>query len=295
MKTDRLLLVAIVAVMAAVVGYLFFSDEAAPGGRGDSAALQSAAGEPRTTLGAFEEQKRLEKARQGCSEFELPSDFKGRSAEDIAELFGRQPSMASRISTANGVADGFRAGQKVFVPADWIAARQTSSGAGGANPLGGSNPLVSGETVAAADQSPSVGAENNGRPSPITSPVGELPKGELAQDPPVARDEVQKPVARANDPSETPRPWSSFLMKKVPVSGSGATVNPTEARAREASATTKPTPGQSYRAVSGDTLWKIAEAAYGKGSRYKEIARANEALVGADGSLLRAGMVLRIP
>jgi LysM repeat protein len=294
MKTDRLLLVAIVAVMAAVVGYLFFSDEAAPGGRGDTAALQSATGEPRTTLGAFEEQKRLEQARKGCAEFELPSEFKGRSAEDIAAFFG-YPSMAYLISTANGNADGFRAGEKIYAPEAWIAARKAASGAGGEQRGDALTGLGSEQKVAGAGGAGAGNGSGVEGERPVPTPV-DPPKDVLAKgDQPRPSDEpAPKKVARANDPSETPRPWG-FLMKNVPASGGSGTANREDARALPASTTAKPTPGQSYRAVSGDTLWKIAEAAYGKGSRYKEIARANESLVGSDGSLLRAGMVLRIP
>lgn len=292
MKTDRLLLVAIVAVMAAVVGYLFFSDDAAPGENGGAAA-RSSAGDPLTTLGAFEEQKRLEKARAGCVEFELPSDFKGRSAEEIAAYFGHE-SMPYRISTANGNADGFKAGQKIYAPAEWVAERQRAQ-----SPASGTSvtPLHGGEALPLVAEGGAVDPDREDQEE--QRPPAPAPEK-------LANREEPKAAPRTNDPSETPQPWG-FLMRKVPASGSGATaqpanataqpaaVQPSNAKALEASATAKPTPGKSYRARQGDTLWKIAEIAYGKGSRYKEIARANEALVGSDGSLLRAGMVLRIP
>lgn len=49
-----------------------------------------------------------------------------------------------------------------------------------------------------------------------------------------------------------------------------------------------------YEVKRGDTLWKIAQAAYHDGSRTAEIKAANPGLVGADGSV-REGTVLRIP
>jgi len=49
-----------------------------------------------------------------------------------------------------------------------------------------------------------------------------------------------------------------------------------------------------YTVVKGDTLWKIAEAHYGDGSRYTEIFAANRPML-EDPDRIYPGQVLRIP
>ena len=55
----------------------------------------------------------------------------------------------------------------------------------------------------------------------------------------------------------------------------------------------------SYTVVSGDTLWEIADAAYGDGSRWVDILNANADSIGflSDGSqaLIYAGQTLLLP
>lgn len=50
-----------------------------------------------------------------------------------------------------------------------------------------------------------------------------------------------------------------------------------------------------YRVRSGDTLGKIAQAAYGKASLWTRIYEANKAIIGADPGNLKVGMDLEIP
>lgn len=309
MKTDRLLLVAIVAVMAAVVGYLFFSDDAAPAARVDGAGERSGAGDPGTAaLGEFQQQKQLQQARAGCLEFELPAAFRGRSAEDVAAFF-QQPSLAYRVSAANGAIDGFAAGRKVYVPETWVRAYQAAVGgalAQGSNPngadVGGPAKNPPGPGTLGGDAEGTLGGDTEG--VVVIEAVDEKPaRKEIAKVEPAPA----KPTASPSDPSEKQQPWA-FLMNNRPVDGGATAPAPRrEARAVEASASnasvnntsssvaSRPTAGRDYRVQQGDTVWKIAEIAYGKGARWKEIAAANQAQVGADGTRLRAGMTIRIP
>ena len=52
------------------------------------------------------------------------------------------------------------------------------------------------------------------------------------------------------------------------------------------------TPGNYYTVVRGDTLWGIANKFYGNGSRYPEIAKANNI---SNPDLIHAGQKLLIP
>lgn len=62
--------------------------------------------------------------------------------------------------------------------------------------------------------------------------------------------------------------------------------------------TPPPAPGPAYRyhqVQRGETLWGIAAAMLGRGSRYPEIVALNLGTIPADPHLLRAGTVLKIP
>jgi len=315
MKTDRLLLVAIVAVMVAVVGYLFFSDDSRASGRGDAAAQARDGGaETASSLGAFEQQKQLERARQGCDEVVLPTDFDGRSAEDVAALYDQ--SEAWKISLANDQADAFGPGRKVFVPRAWILAREAS--------LLSSKRIGAEGTVAQGDDASTSGGKANGA-DPVGAAVdpkrdsgGGSSASSQPKSAPVSSEKVagakgsseksapEKPVvAKASTPSssaEKAAPWGFLLRKDVGRAPRDSGARPAPLRSAERSAipasvslAATPTAGRGYEAKQGDTLWKIAEAAYGKGSRWKELAAANEGSVGADGSRLRAGMKILIP
>jgi len=52
------------------------------------------------------------------------------------------------------------------------------------------------------------------------------------------------------------------------------------------------TPGNYYTVVRGDTLWSIAKKFYNDGSRYPEIAKANNI---SNPDLIHAGQKLLIP
>ena len=51
---------------------------------------------------------------------------------------------------------------------------------------------------------------------------------------------------------------------------------------------------QWYEVKSGDTLWKIAKEAYGDGSLYPEIFKANQDIL-SDPDKIKVGQMLRIP
>lgn len=53
-------------------------------------------------------------------------------------------------------------------------------------------------------------------------------------------------------------------------------------------------PSQFHTVISGDTLWKISETYYGKGSRYPEIFEANRPMLSHPDKIY-VGQVLRIP
>jgi nucleoid-associated protein YgaU len=53
--------------------------------------------------------------------------------------------------------------------------------------------------------------------------------------------------------------------------------------------------GKTYVVKSGDSLSKIAKAAYGEGKRWPEIYEANKALIGDNPNLIHPGQTLRIP
>jgi nucleoid-associated protein YgaU len=55
-----------------------------------------------------------------------------------------------------------------------------------------------------------------------------------------------------------------------------------------------PSPGARYTVESGDTLWKIAEEAYGDGARYEEIYEANRSVL-KDPDHILPGQELSIP
>lgn len=56
-----------------------------------------------------------------------------------------------------------------------------------------------------------------------------------------------------------------------------------------------PTPGASYVVREGDTLYSIAKALFGDGTRWDELYDANKATIGSDPKALRSGMKLVMP
>ena len=53
--------------------------------------------------------------------------------------------------------------------------------------------------------------------------------------------------------------------------------------------------GKTYVVKSGDSLSKIAKAAYGEGKRWPEIYEANKQLIGDNPNMIHPGQTLRIP
>jgi LysM repeat protein len=72
------------------------------------------------------------------------------------------------------------------------------------------------------------------------------------------------------------------------------TEDPTPAPVPEPTPTPAPA-ATTYTVVEGDTLWGIATAYYGDGTRYPEIYNANVGVIGADPNLIHPGQILTIP
>ncbi len=56
-----------------------------------------------------------------------------------------------------------------------------------------------------------------------------------------------------------------------------------------------PTPGSKYTVQPGDTLFSIAQKAYGDGNKWPEIYNANKQVIGSDPNHIHSGQVLSIP
>jgi nucleoid-associated protein YgaU len=54
-------------------------------------------------------------------------------------------------------------------------------------------------------------------------------------------------------------------------------------------------PKTEYTVEQGDSLWSIAERAYGNGEQWSLIYRANERIIGSNPNLITPGQVLYIP
>lgn len=70
---------------------------------------------------------------------------------------------------------------------------------------------------------------------------------------------------------------------------------PTPAPAPPAARPTSPAGGGTHTVKKGDTLWAIAKAFYGNGSRWPSIYEANRGVIGGNPNLIRPGQVLVIP
>ena len=64
-----------------------------------------------------------------------------------------------------------------------------------------------------------------------------------------------------------------------------------------AAAPARPSPpaAKTYTVKKGDSLWKIAQSFYGKGSDYNKIFQANGSVIGSNPNLIYPGQVLTIP
>ena len=64
-----------------------------------------------------------------------------------------------------------------------------------------------------------------------------------------------------------------------------------------AAAPARPSPpaAKTYTVKKGDSLWKIAQSCYGKGSDYTKIFEANGGVIGSNPNLIYPGQVLTIP
>lgn len=89
--------------------------------------------------------------------------------------------------------------------------------------------------------------------------------------------------------------YRSYGMKTITIKqgDSGQKAEIQETRAAETSPA--PASAQSYTVVKGDCLWNIAKKFYGDGSRYTELYKANQEIVGGNPNLIYPGQVLTIP
>lgn len=69
-------------------------------------------------------------------------------------------------------------------------------------------------------------------------------------------------------------------------------VTPVEATPIDAHAAGAPVAGQKYVVKHGDTLWNIAQRAYGDGKQFKKIVQANPSI---KGNAIKVGQAITIP
>jgi len=86
----------------------------------------------------------------------------------------------------------------------------------------------------------------------------------------------------------TPVPVAPAAYVPTPAPAPVTTVTPPDATA----STTVATAGGSYTVKKGDTLWKIAQAKYGDGRKWKQIIAANPGLTPEK---LKAGQTITLP
>lgn len=278
MKTDRLLLVAIVGVMAVVAGYLLFSDE---GGEKPQSmpGLQAQVREGETgTLEQIGGQRDdVARAREGALEIAVPAGWNGGTIEQMAAYLGVPAAQIGTFGVMNQGRREFPAGGTVWVPLavhDALArgpiAPGPEDGLGGREDNRGSDPTPVGGEVRGT------GNGTTARPEPKAAPKTNLP------------------------PDRQVNPWNKFLMAEdAPIAepASVRNVQPVSSSARKLPLSDTPKPQHAYKVRSGENLWKISERAYGNGGRWKEILVANSGLLdpAKEGADLGEGMILVIP
>ena len=104
-------------------------------------------------------------------------------------------------------------------------------------------------------------------------------------------DELAKEVIRGN--------WGNGQERKDRLTAAGYNYSTVQARVNEMLSGNKPAPKPvdntvTYTVKPGDTLWGIAERFLGKGSRWREIYYANQAIIGANPNIIHPGQKLTI-
>lgn len=103
----------------------------------------------------------------------------------------------------------------------------------------------------------------------------------------------KKPVASTPSNTLTDVPPQPVNTTAAPANTSAAMpTTPVEATPIDAHAAGAPVAGQKYVIKQGDTLWNIAQRAYGDGKQFKKITQANPSI---KGNAIKVGQTITIP
>lgn len=121
--------------------------------------------------------------------------------------------------------------------------------------------------------------------------VKEEPTPTPAPKPSKSVDDLAREVIRGD--------WSNGQERKDRLTAAGYDYSTVQARVNEMLSGNKPAPKPvdntvTYTVKPGDTLWGIAERFLGKGSRWREIYYANQAIIGANPNIIHPGQKLTI-
>jgi len=128
----------------------------------------------------------------------------------------------------------------------------------------------------------------------ITETVSDIPqvshvdnRVEIGPEPTLEPETTPEPAAPAETAPEASTPAEEPTAETAPEAPASAMEPPAESPSAVA-------PGQTYTVKSGDSLWKIAEAHYGDGSKYQAIFEANRDILD-NPDLIKPGQELKLP
>ena len=125
----------------------------------------------------------------------------------------------------------------------------------------------------------------------VQARVNEILAPAPAPTPSKSVDDLAREVIRGN--------WGNGQERKDRLTAAGYDYSTVQARVNEMLSGNKPAPKPvdntvTYTVKPGDTLWGIAERFLGKGSRWREIYYANQAIIGANPNIIHPGQKLTI-